>query len=698
MLPWAYLAPMAAQKPVADSTDVFYQHLNLNEVVVRGMTGDAKLKDSSVPISVVSGQQLRSAAATNIIDAVAQQPGVAQVTTGSGISKPVIRGLGYNRVVVVSQGVRQEGQQWGDEHGVEVDAAGVGSAEILKGPASLMYGSDALAGVLLLRDAPLRPVGEMSANVSGEFQSNSGLWGYSANIGGRQQHFFWDLRWSQRAAHAYKNKYDGYVPGTQFAEHALAALLGTTQRWGSSRLRLSAFSLRPGIAEGERDEETGELLCESGDVKTYGKALPFQQVRHLKAVSENQIHLGRGELHATLGYQQNQRQEFEESPDDYSLYFQLHTFTYDARYVLADLGPWTLSAGTGGQWQRSLNKGDEYLIPAYSLFDFGTFLTAQRPSDRWTLSAGLRYDLRRLHSHALTDDGQERFSDFRRTFSSLSGSAGAVWHIDHRTNLRANLARGFRAPNASELGSNGVHEGTLRYEVGNSRLKPENSLQADLGIDFTSKHLALQLALFANRVDNYIYLGRTDERIAPATPTYRFAQGDAQLLGLEASIDVHPLHCLHLENDFSYVYARLLHQPESQRWLPLTPAPRWTSNATYEITHRGRVLNNAFVGLTLDCNFHQGHYYAAEGTETATPFYALLHLTAGTDLMAKGRKVAEVRLTLQNLTDRAYQNHLSRLKYADVNPATGRRGVFNPGRNFVVKVIVPIQIKRAETF
>ena len=162
-----------------DSTDVFFRHLNLNEVTVTGVTGDTKLKNTTTPVSIVTPQELRATASTNIIDAIARQPGVSQLSTGSSISKPIIRGLGYNRVVVMSEGVRQEGQQWGDEHGVEVDGSSVSSVEILKGPASLMYGSDAMAGVVILRPQPILPLGEMQANVSTEYQTNNGLFAYN---------------------------------------------------------------------------------------------------------------------------------------------------------------------------------------------------------------------------------------------------------------------------------------------------------------------------------------------------------------------------------------------------------------------------------------------------------------------------------------------------------------------------------------
>ena len=170
-----------------DSTDVFFRHLNLNEVMVTGVTGDTKLKYATAPVSIVTPQELRATVSSNIIDAISHEPGVSQLTTGGSISKPIIRGLGYNRVVVISDGVRQEGQQWGDEHGVEVDGNSVGSIEILKGPASLMYGSDAMAGVVILHAPALLPEGMMRANVGSEYQTNNGLFNYNLSFSGNQR-------------------------------------------------------------------------------------------------------------------------------------------------------------------------------------------------------------------------------------------------------------------------------------------------------------------------------------------------------------------------------------------------------------------------------------------------------------------------------------------------------------------------------
>ena len=258
---------------------------------MNGVTGQSLLRESPLPFLVVSSKELARLSSTNVVDAIARMPGMAQLTTGSGISKPVIRGLGYNRVAVVNDGIRQEGQQWGDEHGIEVDAASVNSVEILKGPASLMYGSDAMAGVIVFRSQPVLPRGTMKADVQSEYQTNNGLFGYSLNFGGNQQGMVWNMRYSEKSAHAYENKYDGHVPGSQFHERAASALAGLNKQWGFSHLILGYYHLTPSIIEGGRDEESGELeAADDWKPKGYGRTAPFQQIHHYKAVADNSFY------------------------------------------------------------------------------------------------------------------------------------------------------------------------------------------------------------------------------------------------------------------------------------------------------------------------------------------------------------------------------------------------------------------------
>ena len=642
-----------------DSTDIFHKHLHLDAVVVTGLTGEVHLREVPAPISVIQPADLQSRASTNIIAAIAREPGVSQITTGGAISKPVIRGLGYNRVVVVNDGIRQEGQQWGDEHGIEVDGASVHSVEILKGPASLMYGSDAMAGVLIFNPAPVAAPGTVRGNISAEYQSNNGLATYSLNAGGNHKGFVWDARFSDKYAHAYRNKANGWVPNSGFRERAASAMLGLNKNWGFSRLKFSYYHLTPGIIEEEGAGNIG-----------YMPGLPFQHVYHYKAVLDNTFRLGDGRLKALVGWQHNQRQEYEESASEYGLYFLLNTLNYDIKYQRESTGGWKYAFGVNGMLQSSQNKGEEYLIPDYRLFDAGVFATASRVLGAWVLSGGLRADVRLLHSLPL----EARFTDFSRTFPGISASIGAVRTIGRDVHLRMNLSRGFRAPNLSELASNGEHEGTLRYEVGNQNLKPEYSWQGDIGLDFSSKYVSGQLAVFANRINNYIFLSKTAEG---NPPVFTYTSGNARLFGGEAQLDIHPIHSLHLGTTFSYVNGKQI----GGTWLPMIPAPRLLSEIKYEFSHGGKLFNNAFLALEVDWNARQDHFYAVDDTETATPAYTLLNLSAGTDLVIAGKKRASIYLLADNLLDTVWQSHLSRLKEA---------GIYNMGRNITVKVLIPI--------
>ena len=649
-----------AQESTPDSTDVFFKHLQLNELIVTGLAGDSKIKEIPAPVSVIRPADLAGRSAGNIINAIATEPGLSEITTGGGISKPVIRGMGYNRVIVVNDGIRQEGQQWGDEHGIEVDGAGVHSVEILKGPASLLYGSDALAGILIFHPEPIRGQGEFGGSLSSEYQSNNGLIGYSIHADGNANGWIMGGRFSDKYAQAYRNSLNGKVANSGYRERAASAMLGRNGSWGYSRLKFSYFYLVPGMIEGE------------GENFGYTPELPFQHVRHFKVVSDNTIHLGPGNLKFILGWQQNRRQEFEESGDEPGLDFRLNTFNYDLRYQAELCNGWKAAFGIAGMGQKSENLGEEYLIPAYTLFDTGIFATATKSLGEWTLSGGLRADLRHLHSKALPD----RFSDFRCRFPGISVSLGAVRTLGEHFTFRANVARGFRAPNLAELASNGEHEGTFRYELGDKDLNPEYSLQGDLGMDFTSEYISLQSSLFVSRIDNYIYAARNGEVSDEGLPVYAFRSGLARLGGGEVGIDIHPVHQLHLSSAFSCVYAR----EKSGDDLPLIPAPRLYSEVKWEITHDGRLFNNTFVALNMDWNMKQNHFYAAGGTETETPAYTLWNASAGTDIVIKGKTRLSLYVIGSNLTDKAYMPHLSRLKYI---------GVANMGRNVTFKMVVP---------
>jgi iron complex outermembrane recepter protein len=701
--------------------------VEVNEVVVTGQSGASQMVKLPTPMTIVTQKELLQQSSTNIIDAISSQPGISQITTGSGISKPVIRGLGYNRVVVVNDGVRQEGQQWGDEHGIEIDENEVSRVEILKGPASLMYGSDAMAGVISFFSAPIRAQGNMQLNVLANYQTNNGLMTYSLDFAGHKKAFVWDFRYSNKQAHAYQNKYDGYVYNSGFSEHAASGLIGISDWWGYSHLALSTYQLTPGIVEGNRDSVTGqfikpvalangtegETIASNTDFISYKHLMPYQQVQHYKAVWNNNILIGDGSLKATIGYQQNRRQEFANvlTPNNYGLYFQLHTVNYDIHYLLPEKNGYEFSVGVNGMYQNSMNKGAEYLVPEYRLFDAGGFLIGKKSYGKLNVSGGLRYDTRSQTGDALylNNNGEkttasdpmasQRFNRFRNNYKGFSGSLGATYELSENWNTKLNLSRGFRAPNISELSSNGVHEGTIRYEIGNSNLKPETSLQLDYELGYNTEHVSARMNLFVNDINNYIFSRKLSsilggDSIAENVPVYKFSSGNALITGGEFYIDIHPhpLDWLHFENSFSYVHSQLKNQPDSTKYLPFTPAAKWKSDIRVDVDKVGKDLKNSFISFGLEHYFMQNDIYSAFNTETKTPAYTLLNASIGSDIVLNKKTICSIFINGTNLADTAYQSHLSRLKYADINNVTSRTGVYNMGRNISIKLIVPVNL------
>ncbi len=700
----------------------------LNEVVVTGMTLSATRNRNPAPISTVSAKQLAQLTSSNIIDAIASQPGISQITTGAGISKPVIRGLGFNRVLVVSDGIRQEGQQWGDEHGVEIDEFGINRVEILKGPASLAYGSDALAGVINMLPAPTLQEGKIKMNLLGNYQTNNGQVAGSANFAGNLKGFIWDVRYSGKIAQAYQNKYDGYVFNSGLRENTFSGIVGLNRSWGYVHLHLSAYHLQPGIVEGERDSATGafvkpaivngeegSLIATKDDFKSYSPLTPYQQIHHYKLVLNNNFILKHGTLKTILGLQQNRRQEYADilKEGKYGLYFLLNTLNYDVRYNLPEKNNMDVSVGINGMYQQSQNRGTEFLIPDYSLFDFGIFAIAKKSWKKLDISGGLRYDTRNEKAGNLWLDGDgnavpgattgaiHRFSAFNSRYQGISGSLGASYQFNELMFTKLNVSRGFRAPNIAEISANGIHEGSVNYVIGVPSLKPENSLQIDYALGLNSEHVTAEADLFYNMINNFIYLKKlqsvngSDSLIAGYN-TFKYDAGDAHLWGAEISVDIHPhpLDWLHFENSFSWVNSVQTNQPDSAKYLPFTPAPKFSSDLRADKKQLGKWIQHAFVKIGITSFFDQNHYYAAYGTETATRGYTLLNAGIGADIVSNKKSLFSILINGNNLTDVAYQSHLSRLKYFDSNNVTGRPGVFNMGRNISFKLIVPLDLNR----
>ncbi len=685
----------------------------VNEGITITAVGSASsMRKTPIAISRINKSELLATPSTNVIDAISRQPGVSQLSTGPAISKPVIRGLGYNRLVVINDGVRQEGQQWGDEHGIEIDENNISRIEIVKGPASLIYGSDAIAGVINIISATPAPNNTIRANVLSSYMTNNQQRSLFGSIAGTKNGFNWSTWGDTKAAADYKNKYDGRVFNSKFKEQNYGGSLGLNQRWGYSRLIVSNFNQKLGVIEGSRNaagnfikELPGGIVTSAtnNDFLSTEPHIPYQQIQHLKFISDNSIRLGKSRLALTFGWQRNQRLEFgnADAPEEKSLHFDLHTFNYNAILHLENEHHWSTSIGVNGMAQQNRNRGVEVLIPEYNMFDVGAFVYTQKTISKSTISGGIRFDNRRLNSHELKENGGYKFSQFFRNYANASGSFGVSYSATEHLLLKANIAHGFRAPSIPELASNGAHEGTNRYEYGNPNLKSETSWQGDLGIEWSSEHVLLNASAFYNRLTNFIFYSKLPNKNGGDSlvtvgndfiPAFQFGQHSANFAGAEMLIDIHPhpLDWFHWQNTLSYVRGTFAEAIEGSRNVPFVPATRWTSEVRAELLTKANTLRNLTISFQGEYTLPKNKFFTAFGTETPTPGYLLLNSSLSADLRRKGRTLLSIYLIGNNLSDVAYQSHLSRLKYTDINAATGRQGVFNMGRNFVFKLNVPL--------
>lgn len=714
---------------VASSTE-------LNEIIVTGVSSAVERRKSSISSNVLQLRNLQQQTSTNVIDALQTLPGISQITDGLAISKPVIRGLGYNRVVVVNDGIRQEGQQWGDEFGIELDEYSVYKVEVLKGSSSLSYGSDAMAGVINFLSAPTLAEGKIKGNIITNYQTNNGLYAGSFDLAGNENGFIWDLRFTNKMAHDYKNKYDGYVWNSAFGENNFKAIIGLNKKWGYSHFTASIFDLKLGITEGSRDSATGVFtthyltsngddslgIAATADYKKYNNyPIIHQHVRHYKAVWDNNIFVGKDRLLLKLGLQQNFRQEANDitKGDIYNNYFYLRTINYDAQYLVHEKNKLAISFGVNGMSQSSEDRGIVFLVPEFNSFDFGIFSTAKKTIGKLTISGGLRFDTRHLQTKNLYIDSNTtrlkspdansitRFSAFNSNFSSVSGSIGAAYDFTNNVYGKINISRGFRAPNIAESGSDGIHDGTPFYEIGDPHLKAENSLQLDATFGINTADITTEITPFINKINNYIFPSKLESVFGgdsmrldfasglPAGPTFKYIAGNAILSGGEIILNIHPqtFKWLSLENSFSLINAIQLNQTDSTKYLPYTPPQKLLSTLVINLVKNNSVLQNTFLRMGVENYFKQDKIYYKFGDETITPGYTLLNVGLSTDIYSKHKNICSIYLSCNNLTDVAYQSNMSRLKYSDTNNTTGRIGVYNMGRNFSFKLIIPINIK-----
>jgi len=736
---------VVADQEVFLNIDLSAMNNNLSEVVVTGVSRATELRKSPISIAVMSKKEMDLNVNNNIVDAVLKGvPGLSAVTTGPNVSKPFIRGLGYNRVLTLYNGIRQEGQQWGDEHGIEIDQYGIERAEVVKGPASLIYGSDAVAGVInFIPYIPKGPEGKIKGDITTEYHTNNGMIGASGGLAYNKDGWKSAFRVSGKSATAYKNNIDGRVYGTAYNELNLSAMTGFEKRWGSSYVYATLYNNLQEIPDGSRDSLTRRFtkqIFESGkdnikdrplvadrDLKTYNINPLHQRIQHYRLFTRNHFLVGKGDITALLGFQQSVRREYNHptTPDQPGLYVQLNTYNYDVKYNLPEWKGLEATFGINGMYQLNKNMdGTDFPIPDYKLLDIGGFLFLKKSLGKVDVSGGVRYDTRswnwvdqyvqhnaetgydKLVTRPSGADAVLQFPSYKRSFNGVSGSLGATYNISERLLVKANISRGYRAPNITEIGSNGLDPGAHIVYLGNRDFKPEFSLQTDIGFIGYLKEMDVSLELFNNTIDNYIYQARLFDGsgnpviIVPGNFTYKYQQSKAQLFGAEASVNLHPsgLKWLTFNNSLAFIRglnrndALIAVQGNAAKYLPFIPPIHGRSEIRASIAREIGFLTATYFRAEVDYYGAQNKFYGVDDTETATAGYALFNIGCGTTVNNRNKKpLFQLFLQIDNLFDKSYQSNLNRLKYFEYYAASpnGRSGIYNMGRNGSVKVIIP---------
>ena len=637
--------------------------VELQALQVTASPSATTLLDSPQPVSSMGRQELQQAQAASLGETIQALPGVRSLNTGTGIGKPVIRGLTSNRVLVVADGQRLETQQWGDEHGPNVETGDAERIEVIRGPASVLYGSDALGGVVNVvpRELPdaIGRGGFIRGDVSTAYSTNNrqpdgtlaleaarGGLGMRASLNGRTSG---DIRTPVGPLFNSGNRSLGG-----------SAAMGYRAKWGSAN---GSFTHRDERVEIHEDpaEDPG--------------ATPLQRISEDRGKLAITLPFGNSRVELDAGFERNRRREFEtEDATDVALGLLSRTYTANLHFHHALVGRWAGAVGISGLSNSFEKFGAETLIPNATSRSAGVYLFEQAEYGRWGLSLGGRYDYRRLNAEADADLGN---SAQRRTYNSVTGNLGVLYHLSEPAALVLNVGRGFRAPSSFDLFANGVHEGTVAYERGNPALQTEHSLNADLALRLQTTSLRAEIGAFANYIQNFIFSQPTTEIDSESGfQIFDISQGDARLIGLEAAFEYHPTDYLHLQGTSDYTSGE-----NRTTGTPLPSIPPLRVTYTVRLEGEGAAwLENPYFSIGGETNSRQTRLDPSEArffdlSGYRSRGYTLINLGAGVTLPA-GRDGLRVDLTLRNALDKEYSNFLSRYKtYA-----------LDPGRNLIIRM------------
>lgn len=597
-------------------------------------------------------------------EAIAKIPGVYQSTTGNGISKPVIRGLQGMRVVTYLNGLRIEGQQWGSDHGMGISEIGIGGVEVIKGPASLYYGADALGGVLYFVDEPFAVNGKKSIELKQTFHSasmgssTSVLWKTSGSK-------FRVLLGASYASHAdFQLPNQRYAYNTRFQEIAVKGNLSWNTTKSVQYVRFSSNQLRIGIP----GESSDSVLVSQGFQATHrGRAmvLPTQYFQNHSLSFEKRWFLSGHELSLLVGQTLNRLMEFEESFAEKAMNMNLWNSTYQFKWMNEWKRKIQMTTGIQGMFQLNQNhpEAEERLMPNARTFDNGLYTVLKKEmGENVTLTGGVRLDIRYLQSL----DSINGNAPIDRVFASPNASIGIRIDRHKKWSGQWCLSTGYRAPHLTELLANGFHHGALRYEIGSLQLKSERAMQLDFLLNYKTTHVEWSMNPFYTMFNQFICLNPIDSML-DGMPVFRYEQlPQVHMYGVDLKLHyhLHFLDKLHMESQFSYV--RFMNDNQS---ISLIPQPRLAHRISYQMDF-GKKWKLSTIDVEQTSFFRQ---LQVATYEKSSPFFQLVNVSV--HVLHLGPKQMDIELSAKNLFNASYMDHLSRLKNI---------GMPNQGRSIVL--------------
>lgn len=691
--------------------------LSLQEVVVKDNYAEQRKKEESLNIEIVNEEYLKKNLGGSLMNSLERLPGVSTIDIGSGQSKPVIRGLGFNRVVVVENNIKHEAQQWGADHGLEIDQFAVENIEVIKGPASLKYGSDAIGGIINIKNNKIPAPNTFQGNVDIIGKSNNALVGSSLSLTGRKNWLYAGVRATVLSYGDYRVPADTVVifpdsysykvglhkrqmRNTAGYEHNYHGTIGIVKDNFQSRILASQTNSKGGFFANAHGLEPREVDSEVHDKSSRDILLPHYEVSHLKILNKTQWRKNDLQIEFDGGFQRNFRQEWSQYtqhgymppvfPDTLPFPSELerefkkdyYSANLNIRYAIND--QFSLTAGFNSDYHNNEISGRGFIIPSYQRTSLGGYIVLKYAlSNVSSVQAGGRYDYGHVSIHQYNDwflspvveendttyHYLKRASATERNFSNFSWSIGYNYNPSNWI-LKFNAGKSFRMPTAQELAANGINYHYFRYEVGDADLSPETSWQLDAGVEYSKPLFAIGASPFLNYFSNYIYLNPTSE-FNQGYQVFYYTQSRVLRYGGEIHAHYQLLKSLTLGIIGEYVYSLQLSGAKEGFTLPFSPPPSAIINLKYQKNKLG-FAENPYFSVDYRLTAAQNDIVPPEDP---TPGYTLVNIGFGGDVKLKNQKLS-VNMQVQNLLNTAYLNHTSYYKLMSI-PEQGRNIVLN---------------------